>query len=102
MLSIAEARKKVPGVNATAVQVAAGVLAAIVWAVRHPKRGLCLPEDLPHREILEVARPYLGTISSARSDWTPLSRHRAHFEEPAESPVDRSDPWQFRNFLFRP
>ena len=101
-LSIAEARKKVPGVNATAVQVAAGVLAAIVWAVRHPKRGLCLPEDLPHREILDVARPYLGTISSARSDWTPLSRLRPHFEEPDDLQVDRSDPWQFRNFLFRP
>ena len=101
-LSIAEARKKIPGVNATAVQVAAGVLAAIVWAVRNPRRGLCLPEDLPHREILDVASPYLGTISSTRSDWTPLSHHRAHFEEPAESQVDRSDPWQFRNFLFRP
>jgi len=101
-LSIAEARKKIPGVNATAVQVAAGVLAAIVWAVRHPRRGLCLPEDLPHREILDVASPYLGTLSSARSDWTPLSRHRPHFEEPDDVQVDRSDPWQFRNFLFRP
>ncbi len=102
MLSIAEARKKIPGVNATAVQVAAGVLAGVIWAIRHPRRGLCLPEDLPHREILDVARPYLGTVSSARSDWTPLSRHRNYFEEPAESQVDRSDPWQFRNFLFRP
>jgi Homospermidine synthase len=102
ILSISEARKKIPGVNATAVQVAAGVLAGIVWAIRNPKRGLCLPEDLPHREILDIARPYLGTISSERSDWTPLRGHRVYFEEGSESHIDRSDPWQFRNFLFRP
>ena len=101
-LSIGEARKKIPGVNATAVQVASGVLAAATWAIRNPKQGVCLPEDLPHREVLDVARPYLGTISSARSDWTPLSRHRIYFEERAETQVDKSDPWQFRNFLFRP
>lgn len=101
-LSIAEARRVVPGVNATAVQVAAGVLAGIIWAIRHPKKGICLPEDLPHREILEVAQPYLGTITSVRSDWTPLSGRRDFFEEGAESTVDSSDPWQFRNFLFQP
>lgn len=101
-LTIAEARKKVPGVNATAVQVASGVLAGVVWAIRHPKRGICLPEDLPHRDILEVARPYLGTITSMRSDWTPLSRHRVHFEERDETQIDKSDLWQFRNFVFRP
>lgn len=32
---------------------------------------------------------------------TPLSRHRVYFEERAETQVDKSDPWQFRNFLFR-
>ncbi len=101
-LSIAEARKKISGVNATAVQVAAGVLAAITWALRHPRQGLCLPEDLPHREILDVARPYLGTLSSARSDWTPLNHHRVYFEERDGAQVDRTDPWQFRNFVFRP
>lgn len=101
-LSIGEARRKVPGVNATAVQVAAGVLGGALWAIRHPKQGISLPEDLPHREVLDVARPYLGTITSTRSDWTPLSRHRDYFEERAETQVDKSDPWQFRNFLFRP
>lgn len=102
VLSIEEARKKVPGVNATAVQVAAGVLAAVVWTVRHPRKGICLPEDLPHGEILETAQPYLGRMVSERSDWTPLSRHRVYFEEGSGAQVDYSDPWQFRNFLFRP
>lgn len=101
-LTIAEARKKIPGVNATAVQVAAGVLAAVLWTIRNPLRGVCLPEDLPHREILDVARPYLGTMMSIRSDWTPLSRHRVYFEEGGDAHVDQADPWQFRNFIFRP
>jgi homospermidine synthase len=102
MLSIDEARTKVPGVNATAVQVASGVLAGALWALKNPRRGLCVPEDLPHAEILESARPYLGEIVSLRSDWTPLSRHRAYFEEEPTSAIDRADPWQFRNFIFRP
>ncbi|HOF09420.1 MAG TPA: saccharopine dehydrogenase C-terminal domain-containing protein [Opitutaceae bacterium] len=101
ILSIDEARKKVPGVNATAVQVASGVLAGTLWALRNPARGLCLPEDLPHREILEAARPYLGEITSVPSDWTPLSHHREYFEEESDEAIDRSDPWQFKNFVFR-
>lgn len=102
MLSIGEARKKVPGVNATAVQVAAGVLAGALWAIRNPKQGICLPEDLPHQQILETARPYLGEVVSMRSDWSPLSRYREHFDNGDGLEVDRSDPWQFRNFLFHP
>lgn len=102
ILSIEEARRLVPGVNATAVQVASGVLAGAVWAARNPRRGICLPEDLPHREILESARPYLGQVVSMRSDWTPLSQYRDYFAEGKTAAVDHSDPWQFRNFIFRP
>ena len=100
-LSIAEARRKVPGVNATAVQVAAGVLAAVLWAARNPRKGIRLPEDLPHEEILRDAKPYLSDLISRRSDWTPLSRHRVHFEENEAARADHTDPWQFKNFLFR-
>lgn len=102
VLTINQARRCVPGVNATAVQVAAGVLAAVQWAMRNPRRGFCFPEDLPHEEILRTARPYLGRLVSAASDWTPLQRHRIHFEENPAAQVDREDPWQFRNFLFTP
>lgn len=102
ILSVEESRRLVPGVNATAVQVASGVLAGAVWAIRHPRRGICLPEDLPHREILETARPYLGQLVSMRSDWTPLSRYHDYFAEGTAAAVDPSDPWQFRNFIFRP
>lgn len=102
ILSIEAARRKVPHVNATAVQVAAGVMAAAAWALRNPRRGVCLPEDLPHQEILRHARPYLGQVVSRPSDWTPLQRHRAYFDETPWAQPDRSDPWQFGNFLFRP
>ena len=102
MLSIDAARKKVPHVNATAVQVAAGVLAAVLWALRNPRRGVCFPENLPHEEILRHARPYLGRLVSQPSDWTPLRRHRVYFSENPEAQPDHSDPWQFTNFVFRP
>jgi len=58
--------------------------------------------EVPHREILEVAQPRLGRITSVCSNWTPLSRHCVYFEKRAETQVDKSDAWQFRNFLFRP
>ncbi len=102
ILSIEAARKRMPHVNATAVQVAAGVMAGVLWTLQNPRRGVCFPEDLPHDEILRWARPYLGRIVSQPSDWTPLRRHRVYFGENPEAQPDHNDPWQFSNFLFRP
>jgi homospermidine synthase len=102
ILTIEHARELVPHVNATAVQVAAGVLAGILWAIRNPKKGLCFPEDLPHDEVLKTAKPYLGQVVSQPVDWTPLSSYRTFFpENPAAMPI-WDDPWQFSNFVFRP
>ncbi len=97
-LDIEEARRLVPGNNPTAIQVAAGALAAAVWAVRNPARGFCEPEDLPHDEVLATARPYLGPMASLPTDWTPLKDRGAIFAEPW---LDPGDPWQFTNFLVR-
>jgi len=97
-LSIQEAREIIPGQNATAVQVVAGVISAAVWAVRNPRRGFCEPESLPHDEIMAIARPYLGPMVGVESDWTPLKDRTQMFPEPW---LDRSDPWQFSNFLVR-
>jgi homospermidine synthase len=102
VLSIAAARRKARHLNATAVQVGAGVMAAALWAIRNPQRGVCFPEDLPHAEILHDAHPYLGRVVSEPSDWTPLRRHRVYFDENPQAQPDQSDPWQFTNFLFRP
>jgi len=102
MLSIGAARRKLPHLNATAVQVGAGVMAAVLWAIQNPRRGVCFPEDLPHSEVLRWARPYLGRLVSQPTDWTPLRRHRVYFDENPQAQPDQSDPWQFKNFLFRP
>ncbi|HPQ15981.1 MAG TPA: saccharopine dehydrogenase C-terminal domain-containing protein [Bryobacteraceae bacterium] len=102
ILSIEEARKIVPNVSATAVQVAAGVIAGVLWAIQNPSKGLCFPEDLPHEEILSIAAPYLGQFVSEPVDWTPLQGRRVFFKESAAAKMNGDDPWQFENFLFHP
>ncbi len=97
-LDIHEARRLVPGNNPTAVQVAAGAVAATVWAARNPSMGFREPEYLPHDEILATALPYLGPMVSAPTDWTPFKDRRRLFEEPWTDPAD---PWQFGNFWIR-
>jgi hypothetical protein len=71
VLDIAEARRLVPGQSATTLQVAAAVLSAVCWMIRNPRRGVLLPDYLPHTEILEVAQPYLGKVVSEQLDWRP-------------------------------
>jgi homospermidine synthase len=101
-LSIGRARAKVKNVNATALQVSAGLISAILWALENPRRGLCFPEDLPHEPVLRRAAPYLGELLSMPVDWTPLDNFHVHFGERPLSQPDRTDPWQFRNFAFQP
>jgi homospermidine synthase len=97
-LSIQEARAIIPGQNATAVQVCAGVISAAIWAVRNPRAGYREPDQLPYREILDLAAPYLGPVVGVARDWTPLQGRSRMFPEPW---LDREDPWQFTNFLLR-
>ncbi|HVP18721.1 MAG TPA: saccharopine dehydrogenase C-terminal domain-containing protein [Spirochaetia bacterium] len=98
-LGIEESRRLVPHQNATTMQVAISVVAAVTWMIENPDCGVLLPEDLPHDVILDVARPYLGSFLSMRSDWTPLSDLPRAFEGYDDRDFDFSDPWQFRNFL---
>lgn len=98
ILSIDEARKLVPGQNATTLQVAASVIAALNWMIRNPKAGVRLPDELPDDEILSVARPYLGRIPSLPIDWTPLGDR---LDPHPNSWVDDS-VWQFNRFLISP
>ena len=93
-LSIHEARKLAPYNNATSLQVAAGVMAAVVWAIENPQRGVCDPDDLDFQRVLEIANPYLGNVVGTYTDWTPLDNRGKLFPEE----VDPSDPWQFKNF----
>lgn len=100
ILDIEEARRLAPGQNATTVQVAIGVLSAVLWMIENPKRGINLPDDLPHDLVLDIAKPYLGKFVSKPSDWTPLKNRTVYFKENPASKIDKKDIWQFKNFLF--
>jgi homospermidine synthase len=97
-LSIDETRRILPGQNATTLQVAAGVIAAAKYAIDNPKKGILVPDDLPHDYVLNITKPYLGNLLSVQSDWTPLKNRKIYFPENPKSSVD-GDPWQFRSFL---
>ena len=92
-LSIDEARKLAPWNNATSLQVTVSVLAGMVWAIENPNAGLIEPDEMDFRRSLEVCMPYLGTVTGAYSDWTPLSDRQRLFPED----LDMTDPWQFKN-----
>ncbi|MCS5616601.1 MAG: saccharopine dehydrogenase NADP-binding domain-containing protein [Pirellulales bacterium] len=94
ILSIEESRRLVPGQNATTMQVAVSAVAAVMWMIRNADCGLLVPDDLPHDEILDVAKPYLGDFVSTKSDWRPPARTAA-----ARRGDDPDAIWQFRNFL---
>src|SRR3954453_5586814 len=72
LLSIDEARSVVSGQNATTLQVAGSVLAAVTWMIERPNEGVRVPDELPWQDILAVAGKYLGTLHSGPTDWTPL------------------------------
>jgi homospermidine synthase len=96
-LSIGEARRHLDFANATTVQVVAGALAATVWAIRNPRRGLVEPDQLDHEECLAVAEPYLGKLTGQFTDWTPLQGRGELFPER----LDVDDPWQLQNIRGR-
>lgn len=98
-LSIEQSRRLVPHQNATTMQVAVSVVAAVTWMIEHPTRGVVVPDDIPHEYVLKVSKPYLGRFISKPSDWTPLKHYTNSFEGHNNPSVDRDDPWQFKNFL---
>jgi homospermidine synthase len=98
-LDIHEARRLVPHQSATTLQVAAAILGALFWMIRNPRRGLRIPENLPHDEILAVANPYLGPCLSIQTDWTPLKNRFEPFPNYGHPLPSEEDVWQFETFL---
>ncbi len=98
ILDIDEARRLVPGQNATTLQVAASVLSAVTWMIKNPRRGVLLPDQLPHEEILSVARPYLGKVISIPIAWVPGDMG----DDESSGGGASDDAWQFSNFLLEP
>jgi homospermidine synthase len=96
-LSIEDARRHVPYANATSVQVAAGALAAVMWAIRNPRRGIVEPDELDFEDCLATATPYLGQLVGEFTAWTPLQGRGELFDEH----LDVDQPWQLRNVRSR-
>ncbi|HLF30435.1 MAG TPA: saccharopine dehydrogenase C-terminal domain-containing protein, partial [Xanthomonadales bacterium] len=92
-LSVTEARQLAPYNSATSLQVAAGVLSGMVWAMENPERGIVEAEETDYLRQLDIGQPYLGRLLGAYTDWTPLVDRCRLFPEV----VDASDPWQFSN-----
>jgi homospermidine synthase len=97
-MTIGEARTLVPGQSATTLQVAASILGAVAWMISHPDEGVCVPDDLPWREVMDVAYPYLGTCWTGPIDWDPLSSRVDYYDRWNGRHWDEDDPWQFANF----
>lgn len=97
-LTMDQTRKLAPYQNATGLQVTAGVLGGMVWAIENPRAGVVEADEMDYERVMEIIEPYLGTMTGAYSDWTPLEgrEHEGLFA----SDIDVKDPWQFKNFLF--
>ncbi len=82
ILSFRESNKLIPKQNATVMQVAIGVLAALHEIMKNPHRGICFPESFDYKELLKLAKPYLGDFVSKEVTWKPT----------------KNTTWEFHNF----
>jgi homospermidine synthase len=98
-LSIEQSRELVPHQNATTMQVAISIVAAVMWMTENPERGVVVPDELPHDYILKICKPYLGKFISKPHDWTPLKHQINVFAGYNKPDLDLKDPWQFKNFV---
>jgi len=62
---LSDANNPVHSYGPTVVQVAASVLGAYKWLIDNPSKGVCWPDNLPHKYIMDFAKPFLGTIVSS-------------------------------------
>jgi homospermidine synthase len=62
VLSIEAARRLVPHQNATTVQVAIDVTAAVMWMIEHSRECVRMSDDLPHDPHSYISRKTPATI----------------------------------------
>jgi len=99
LLDIHEARRLVPHQQATTLQVAISVVAASIWAIKNPRKGFLLPDDVDHEEILKICIPYIKPFVSMSVDWTPLKNLNTKFTKFDIPRPSQKDVWQFTTFL---
>ncbi|WP_160297745.1 saccharopine dehydrogenase C-terminal domain-containing protein [Pseudomonas sp. 10-1B] len=82
-----------PKSSATTLQVAAGVLAGLIWALENPRHGIVEAEEMDFQFILNIAQPYLGDLVGIYTNWSPGNNDKQnHYPS-------TSLQWQFENFL---
>jgi homospermidine synthase len=95
-LDIDEARRLAALHNATGLQVAAGILAGMAWALSHPLEGIVEAEALDEVEAMRIAEPYLGKVVGEYTDWHPLKDRTALLPGNFQYP---EVPWAFCHTL---
>ncbi len=101
ILDIDSANRSLPGQNATTTQVAYGVVGAIKWMLENPRRGVVMPEDLPHEEILQFAKQGGGQFISQDYNWTPIQSRLRQASPELREQLQRVDPWRFEQTLMQ-
>jgi homospermidine synthase len=102
LLDIHHARELVPHQQATTLQVAVSVVAAAMWMIENPRKGVCLPDDIDHEFVLKVAVPFIEPFVSMPADWTPLKNLNIKFSKFDMVRPQNEDVWQFVTFLLDP
>lgn len=74
-LSSDVAKQLVPHNSATSMQVVAGILGAMVWMQEHPQEGVVEAENMESEQVLAVALPYLGQVTTVATEWQAGLRH---------------------------
>lgn len=100
VLDINEARTLAPGQNATTLQVAISVIAAIAWMIENPSKGLCLPDHIDSDYILNFSMPYLGKFVNRKVDWSPIGTAKDYLKYGREKPRE-DDKYQFTTMLVK-
>jgi homospermidine synthase len=84
LMSIEDARSRLPDTSATTLSVVATVLAGLVWVIKNPRAGFVEPDDVPHdgkriacfavcanfsSAILPIILPYIEPMAQEYTDW---------------------------------
>ncbi|CAF2158979.1 unnamed protein product [Rotaria magnacalcarata] len=103
VLDIDETRRLVERQSATTLQVAISVVAAVIYALRHPNEGVCFPEQINTDQILTTAIPFLGTWVSRSVNWPVTSGNSNDTTKQSMIGMngknkDNDSQWQFSAF----
>ena len=78
------------------------MLGGLVYMIGNPSKGILVPDELPHKEILDVAGPYLGPCPSVQIGLDAAREPFAAVREVGRAAVSEDDLWQFASFAVEP